>query len=132
MLTWSFGCTGFLEPSSPPRSSIARFEMTCAQTIWLSSRSERWMLETHLVDVHVGLSAAAGLEDDEREVVDELARDDLCEMTSGIQRRALLEAEARALGRVARVSTTTTDSSVIGRTSSAAVWMASATLGSRP
>ena len=28
MLTWSFGCTGTLEPSSPPASSIARFEMT--------------------------------------------------------------------------------------------------------
>lgn len=28
MLTWSFGWTGFLEPNSPPRISIARFEMT--------------------------------------------------------------------------------------------------------
>ncbi len=28
MLTWSLGCTGFLLPSSPPSSSIARFEMT--------------------------------------------------------------------------------------------------------
>ena len=26
--TWSFGCTGDLEPSSPPASSIARFEIT--------------------------------------------------------------------------------------------------------
>jgi uncharacterized protein (DUF697 family) len=30
-----------------------------------------------LVGVHVGLSAASGLEDDEREVVDEFARNDL-------------------------------------------------------
>lgn len=28
MLTWSLGCTGFLEPSSPPRISMARLEMT--------------------------------------------------------------------------------------------------------
>ena len=28
MLTWSFGCTGFFDPSSPPMISIARFEMT--------------------------------------------------------------------------------------------------------
>ena len=28
MLTWSFGWTGTLEPSSPPAISIARFEMT--------------------------------------------------------------------------------------------------------
>ena len=28
MLTWSLGCTGFLDPSLPPRISIARFEMT--------------------------------------------------------------------------------------------------------
>jgi hypothetical protein len=28
MLTWSFGCTGFLDPSSPPMISIARFEIT--------------------------------------------------------------------------------------------------------
>ncbi len=27
-LTWSFGCTGFLLPSVPPASSMARFEMT--------------------------------------------------------------------------------------------------------
>ena len=26
--TWSLGCTGLLEPSSPPAISIARFEMT--------------------------------------------------------------------------------------------------------
>ncbi len=26
--TSSFGCTGFLEPITPPASSIARFEMT--------------------------------------------------------------------------------------------------------
>lgn len=32
---------------------------------------------THLVDVHVGLSAGSGLEDDEREVFDELSADDL-------------------------------------------------------
>lgn len=28
MLTWSLGWTGVLEPSSPPRSSIARLEIT--------------------------------------------------------------------------------------------------------
>ena len=28
MLTWSFGCTGFFEPISPPSISIARFEIT--------------------------------------------------------------------------------------------------------
>ena len=28
MFTWSFGCTGVLEPSSPPAISIARFEIT--------------------------------------------------------------------------------------------------------
>jgi hypothetical protein len=28
MLTWSLGCTGFLEPSSPPIISMARFEIT--------------------------------------------------------------------------------------------------------
>lgn len=28
MFTWSLGWTGFLEPSSPPRISMARFEMT--------------------------------------------------------------------------------------------------------
>ena len=28
MLTWSLGWTGFLEPSFPPRISIARFEST--------------------------------------------------------------------------------------------------------
>ena len=28
MLTSSFGWTGFFEPSSPPASSMARFEMT--------------------------------------------------------------------------------------------------------
>ena len=28
MLTWSLGWIGFLEPSSPPSSSMARFEMT--------------------------------------------------------------------------------------------------------
>lgn len=28
MLTWSFGWTGVFEPSSPPRISMARFEMT--------------------------------------------------------------------------------------------------------
>ena len=28
MFTWSFGCTGDFEPSSPPAISIARFETT--------------------------------------------------------------------------------------------------------
>ena len=28
MFTWSFGCTGDFEPSSPPAISIARLEMT--------------------------------------------------------------------------------------------------------
>ena len=28
MLTWSFGCTGFFEPISPPSISIARLEIT--------------------------------------------------------------------------------------------------------
>ena len=28
MLTWSLGCTGFLEPMTPPSISIARFEIT--------------------------------------------------------------------------------------------------------
>ncbi len=28
MLTWSLGCTGFLEPITPPSISIARFEIT--------------------------------------------------------------------------------------------------------
>ncbi len=28
MLTWSFGCTGVLDPISPPASSMARLEMT--------------------------------------------------------------------------------------------------------
>jgi hypothetical protein len=28
MFTWSFGCTGFLLPMTPPVSSMARFEMT--------------------------------------------------------------------------------------------------------
>ena len=28
MFTWSFGCTGVFEPSSPPGISIARLEMT--------------------------------------------------------------------------------------------------------
>ena len=28
MLTWSFGCTGFFEPMTPPSISIARFEIT--------------------------------------------------------------------------------------------------------
>jgi hypothetical protein len=27
-LTWSFGCTGFLEPTTPPMRWIARLEMT--------------------------------------------------------------------------------------------------------
>jgi hypothetical protein len=28
MFTWSFGCTGFLVPSSPPRSWLARLPIT--------------------------------------------------------------------------------------------------------
>ena len=28
MFTWSFGCTGFFDPITPPSISIARFEMT--------------------------------------------------------------------------------------------------------
>ncbi len=28
MLTWSFGCTGFFEPMTPPAISMARFEIT--------------------------------------------------------------------------------------------------------
>ncbi len=28
IFTWSFGCTGFLLPISPPAISIARFEIT--------------------------------------------------------------------------------------------------------
>ena len=28
MFTWSLGCTGVLEPSTPPNTSIARLEMT--------------------------------------------------------------------------------------------------------
>ena len=31
MLTWSLGCTGFFEPRSPPRISMARLEMTYAR-----------------------------------------------------------------------------------------------------
>ena len=57
-LTWSLGWTGFLEPRSPPASSMAR-------------------LDDDLVGVHVALRARAGLEDDERELGVELARDDL-------------------------------------------------------
>lgn len=34
---------------------------------------------TNLVDVHVGLSSRSGLEDDERELIDELTADDLWE-----------------------------------------------------
>ena len=52
------GGSGFFEPSSPPSISIARFAM-------------------HLVDVHVRLRAAAGLPDDEREVVVEASLDHL-------------------------------------------------------
>ena len=34
MLTWSFGWTGSLEPSLPPRRLIARFEMTSLTFMW--------------------------------------------------------------------------------------------------
>ena len=58
MLTSSFGWTGFFEPS------VAAGELDRA-------------VRDHLVDVHVGLRAAAGLPDAQREVVVELAGDDL-------------------------------------------------------
>jgi hypothetical protein len=37
ILTWSLGWTGFFEPSSPPRISMARFEMT------YRSVQQRWV-----------------------------------------------------------------------------------------
>ncbi len=58
MLTWSLGCTGFLEPIVPPAISMARLEMT----------SLTFMLR---------LGAPAGLPHHQREVVVELAADDL-------------------------------------------------------
>lgn len=77
MLTWSFGWTGFFEPSSPPRISIARFEMTCAEACQRRCSCRR-TAGTDLVDVHVGLGAGTGLEDDEGKVLHaNLAGDDL-------------------------------------------------------
>ena len=48
MLTWSFGWIGLLEPSSPPRSSIARLEITSLafmlvevpDPVWNTSRTK--------------------------------------------------------------------------------------------
>ena len=41
------------------------------------SGNHRAINKAHLIRIHVGLRARAGLVDDEREVVDELAADDL-------------------------------------------------------
>ena len=57
MFTSSFGWMGFLLPITPPAISMAR-------------------LRDDFVDVHVGLRAAAGLPDAQREMVVELAGDD--------------------------------------------------------
>lgn len=43
----------------------------------LSAQDLDSSVRNNLVDVHVGLSTRSGLEDDQGEVVDELARDDL-------------------------------------------------------
>ncbi len=58
MFTWSFGCTGPGVPSGVP-SELVR------------------AVRDDLVGVHVRLRAAAGLPDDERELIVELARDHL-------------------------------------------------------
>ncbi len=76
MLTWSLGCTGVLEPSSPPRISIARLEMTYCSCV--SDRHLKLIrTKAYLVGVHVTLCAAPSLKDDEREMINEFARDDL-------------------------------------------------------
>lgn len=54
---------------------MARLEMTCGEAGECAPRAA--CESAYLVGVHVALRAAPGLEDDERELVDELARDDL-------------------------------------------------------
>ena len=56
--TWSFGCTGFLEPCSPPEHLDGA-------------------VRDHLVGVHVGLRAGAGLPDHQRKLAVVLAVDHL-------------------------------------------------------
>ena len=57
ILTWSLGCTGFFEPID-------------------AAEHLDGAVGDHLVGVHVGLRAGAGLPDDQREMVVELAVDD--------------------------------------------------------
>ena len=88
---------------------MARFAITYEFTV--EHRYHSTQNTTHLVDIHVTLSTTSCLEDHEREVVDQLAGDNL-----------------RAQRSVARPHTRT----AAEPTSSAACWMAWPTLGSSP
>ena len=91
---------------------MARFEMTCPREV--RDEAEDGDCDgklAHLIRVHVALSAATSLEDHQRELVDQLARDHLSNDVNGL----LIQL---------RITTQ--------RTSSAAFWIASPTFGSKP
>jgi hypothetical protein len=71
---------GALLPMTPPASSIARLEITWEGRHYISTevkgQDPAWS-HADLIGVHVGLRAAAGLPDAEREVVVEAAGDHL-------------------------------------------------------
>ena len=105
MLQWSFGCTGLLEPISPPSISMARFEIT----------SFAFMFDC---------VARARLPHDQREVIVELALDHLLRGGDQSRRRAsrlalplalFASAQARLMTPSARTMATGCFSQPIGK-----------------
>ena len=91
---------------------MARFEMTCPRGVRDEAKDGDCDGKlAHLIRVHVALSATTSLEDHQRELVDQLARDHLPSDVNGL----LIQLRRNTQ-----------------RTSSAAFWIASPTFGSKP
>jgi hypothetical protein len=46
MFTWSFGCTGLFEPTSPPRIWFARFEITSFAFMFVDVPEPVWKMSS--------------------------------------------------------------------------------------
>jgi len=78
IFTWSLGWTGFFEPNSPPKISIARFEMTFQwHPMNLHHKATDGEGGKYLIDIHVSLGTTASLVHNKREVIYEASRYDL-------------------------------------------------------